>query len=260
MSEFVGVRRGRNAVSTALHVMLNLALAVGSTALTLISGSWILGVLLVVLSKWRVIAVRPRYWWLNIKASLVDFIVGISLVLLVYFAGEDLNIGHIILTVLYAVWLVGIKPQSSKLMTEVQALLAIFLGISATVLVCASLDPIVLAICSFIIGYGASRHVLIQSEDHDFTLVTFIFGLIMAEISFVLYHWLIMYRLGSSGLVVSQMAVAQSLVAFVLERGHMSALKHDGRIKAKDMAAPAIFSLVLGALMILLFSRPIFNV
>ena len=111
MADYVMLRKGRNAISSLTHLILNLSLAVASTALTVISGSWILGVVLVLLSKWRVIAVRPRYWWLNIKANLVDYTVGISLALLVYLAGtEGLNAWHIILTAIYAFWLIVVKP------------------------------------------------------------------------------------------------------------------------------------------------------
>jgi hypothetical protein len=85
MSEFIGIRKGRNVLSMMAHILLNLALAIGSTVLTLVSGSWILSLILVILSKWRVVAVRPRYWWLNIKANLVDFIVGVSLIMLVFY-------------------------------------------------------------------------------------------------------------------------------------------------------------------------------
>ncbi|MCL1839929.1 hypothetical protein FWF89_02960 [Candidatus Saccharibacteria bacterium] len=260
MSEFIGIRKGRNMLSVVAHVLLNLALAVGSTVVTLVSGSWILGILLVLLSKWRVVAVRPRYWWLNIKANLVDFIVGASLVLLVYYAGLELNLAHVALTVIYALWLVVIKPKSSELMAEVQALVAIFFGMSAAVLVGANLDPLLIVICGFVIGYGAGRHVLIQSEDHDFSLVTFVFGLLLAEVSFVLYHWLIMYSFGDTGVIVSQMAIVSSLLAFVLFKGYKSALNHDGKMRAEDVVMPALFSVIIVVLMIMYFSRPIFNV
>ena len=260
MVDFINVRRGRNVLSGAMHVVLNLVLAVASTALTLISGSWILGAALVLLSKWRTVAVRPRYWWLNIKSSLVDLIVGMGLVLLVYFAGTELNVGHVILTVVYAVWLVAIKPKSSELMTEVQSLMAVFFGMAAATVVAANLDPVVLVVASFVIGYGATRHLLIQSEDHDFSIITFAVGLLMAQISFVLYHWLIVYSLDAIGLVVSQLAIIQTLLVFVFFKGYKSALKHDGALRASEVLLPTFFSVAVIVLMVLFFSRPIFDV
>ena len=260
MSGFVRIRKGRNMLSVAMHVVLNLLLAVASTTLTLVSGSWILGVLLVVLSKWRVVAVRPRYWWLNIKANLVDFIVGVSLVLLVYYAGAELNFAHVVLTLAYAVWLVWVKPKSSELMTEVQAFVAVFFGLSAAVFIGVNMDPIVIVICSFVIGYGASRHVLIQGEDHDFSLVTFVAGLLLAEVSWLSYHWLIIYSVEKTGMMVPQMAILGTLLMFVFMKGYKSALKHDGKIRVGDVVAPAIFSGLIVVLMVVYFSKPLFNV
>jgi len=262
MADYIALRKGRNALSTVLHIALNIALAVISTALTVISGNWVFGVLLVLLSKWRVVAVRPRYWWVNIKANLVDYTVGISLALLVYMAGTDgLNFWHILLTVIYAVWLVIIKPRSETIMTEVQAIFAIFFGTFATALITSQLDPIVGVVFCFVIGYGTSRHVLIQSDDHDFTLTTFICGLLLAEMSWIFYHWAIVYRFGESAtFAIPQFPIAASVLFFLMARGYKSALRHDGKIRADDIVIPTIFSVLVMFVMIFFFSVANFNI
>ena len=48
MTDYVMLRKGRNAISSFAHVSLNIALALASTALTLISGNWVFGILLVI--------------------------------------------------------------------------------------------------------------------------------------------------------------------------------------------------------------------
>ncbi len=262
MADYVAFRKGRNALSNVLHILLNILLALGSTALTVISGSWVFGILLVLLSKWRVIAVRPRYWWVNIKANLVDFTVGISLAMLVYLAGtEGLNMWHIILTVIYAIWLVVIKPRSEPAMTEIQAITALFFGTYAVSLMTAQINPIICVILCFVIGYGASRHVLIQSDDHEYTIVTFICGLILAELSWIFYHWSIVYRFGeSSQLFLPQLPIAASVIFFMLARGYKSALRHDGKIRADDIIIPAIFSALVMFVMVFFFSVASFDI
>lgn len=264
MADYVMLRKGRNALSTVIHVVLNVALAVTSTALTVVSGNWIFGVLLVLLSKWRVVAVRPRYWWLNIKANLVDYIVGISLVLLVYLAGTtSLNIWHIILTVIYAVWLVFIKPRSTERANELQSMCAVFFGGFATALITDGLnDPLLATLLTFVIGYGASRHILMQGEDHDYALSTFIFGLLFMEMTWVLYHWTIIYPLsiGATSLVVPQLPIAISVLFFVFMRGYKSAVRHDGKIRTDDIFLPALFSVLLMVVMIFFFSTAKFNI
>ncbi len=256
------LRKGRNKLSSVTHVVLNIALAVVSTALTVISGNWIFGVALVLLSKWRVLAVRPRYWWVNIKANLVDLTVGVSLALLVYIAGtDDLNVWHILLTIIYAVWLVVIKPRSDSVWTEVQALFAIFFGTFVTAIMSAQLDPIVGVINAFIIGYGASRHVLVQGDDREFTLVTFICGLLMSEMSWIFYHWCIVYRLSEeSSFVIPQLPIAASVIFFMIARGYKSALHHDGKIRATDIIVPALFSVIVLFVMVFFFSEASFDI
>ena len=264
MADYVMLRKGRNVLSAIVHAILNVALAVTSTAVTVISGSWILGVLLVLLSKWRVVAVRPRYWWLNIKANLVDYIVGISMVLLVYIAGTSmLNAWHIVLTIIYVIWLVIIKPRSSEKANELQSIFAVFFGTFATAIMADSLnDPLVSTILCFIIGYGASRHILMQGEDHDYTLSTFIFGLLFAEIAWVLYHWTITYslNLGSINFIIPQLPIAVSLLFFVFMRGYKSAVRHDGKIRTDDILLPIIFSALLMFVMVFFFSTAKFYI
>ncbi len=262
MADFVMLRKGRNALSTVTHVVLNIALAITTTALTVISGNWIFAVLLVILSKWRIVAVRPRYWWLNFKANLVDLTVGISLVMLVYLAGSDgLNVWHIILTAIFAIWLIIIKPMSKTFATEVQAMFAIFFGTFATALITSSFDSIVGVIICFIIGYGASRHILMQSTDHDFNIITFICGLLLGELSWIFYHWSIVYRLGMERVfIIPQLPIAASLMFFVFARGYGSAIRHDGKIRTDDIVLPALFSAIVMFVMLFFFSVANFDI
>lgn len=261
MADYIALRKGRNALSTVLHIVLNISLAVFSTALTVISGNWIFGVLLVLLSKWRIVAVRPRYWWTNLKANLVDLTVGISLALLVYMAGNEFNVWHAILTTVYAVWLVIIKPRSETAMTEIQAMFAIFFGSFAATLVSSQFDPLVGVLACAIIGYGASRHVLMQSDDRDFTFTTFICSLLMGEASWIFYHWSIVYKFDSAAtLVVPQLPIVASVLFFLFARGYKSALLHDGKVRADDILIPAIFTALVMFTMIFFFSVASFNV
>ena len=88
MADYVIIRRGRNILSTILHVLLNLVLAIATIFLNLATASFIPGCVLVLLSKWRMFAVRPRYLFVNIKSNLVDLIMGFSFVFLAYCAGN----------------------------------------------------------------------------------------------------------------------------------------------------------------------------
>ena len=138
MADYIFARKSRNIASSAVHILLNILLGMGAVLVTVFSGSPILGIILVVISKWRMFAVRRRYLWLNIKSNLVDLIVGLSIVFLAYSAGSSFAVVDFILMAVYTVWLIFVKPMSSERANLVQALFAVFLGISASTIMTAS--------------------------------------------------------------------------------------------------------------------------
>ncbi|MBQ3306124.1 hypothetical protein IJH02_01660 [Candidatus Saccharibacteria bacterium] len=260
MADYILVRKSRNILSSIIHIVLNVLLGFGSIFLTTISGSWILGILLVLVSKWRIFAVRPRFWLLNIKSSLVDLIVGSSFVFIAYCAGTTVLPVHIAVALLYTLWLIILKPKSSEIATELQSLAAVFLGTTAAVMLSASLDSIVIVLAAFLIGYAAARHVLVQGEDNDFSLVTAVCGLISAELAWLSHSWLIVYTFGNSGVVIPQISIILTVFAFVFGRVYKSIIKHDNKLKADDTLVPIIFSVAVILVIFLFFSKPVFDV
>ena len=260
-SDYIFIRRSRNALSTALHLVMNILLGVGSVLVTIVSGSWIIGFVLVLLSKWRMFAVRPHYLWLNVKSNLVDLIVGFSVVLLAYFSGTKIMLVHYLLSLIYVLWLTVIKPRTSEAWNLAQALIAIFLGTTASSILAASINPILLVALEFIIGYGAAHHVLAQnnnSSDHGYPAL--IFGIIFAEIALLCHSWLIVYTFMDAGIIIPQLSLILTVFAFMIERLYRSVEERDGQLKFKDVAVPVIFSIVILAVIIIGFSEPIFNV
>ncbi len=260
-SDYIFIRKSRNALSTALHIAMNILLGVGSIFVTIVSGSWIIGFILVLLSKWRMFAVRPHYLWLNIKSNLVDLIVGFSFVLLAFFSGTSLLPVHYILAAGYVLWLVVIKPKTSETWNLIQALFAIFIGSTAASILSASIDPILLVGLEFIVGYGSARHVLAQNNNmNDNGYPALIFGVIFSEIALLCHSWLIVYAFVDLGIIISQLALILTVFSFMTERLFRSVEQRDGEFKLKDVAIPLTFSIICLAVIIIGFSEPIFNV
>ena len=260
MADYVLARKSRNVASNMVHIFLNLLLGVGSVLVTVLSGSPLLGLILVFASKWRIFAVRSRYLWLNIKSNLVDLIVGISVVLLAYSAGNAFLPVDFILMAFYSVWLIAIKPLSGENATLVQSLVAVFFGVSAATIMTATLDPTVLILCTFLIGYAASRHVLSQSEDKDFTLTTLVCGLVFAEIAWLCYSWSIIYTFGSTGIRIPQLAIILTIFAFVYNYTRRAMIKYQADFRFKHIVGPVIFGATLITIIVICFSNPIFNI
>ena len=260
MADYIFIRKSRNALSSFLHVLMNISLGVGSILITIISGSWILGFLLVFLSKWRIFAVRPRFWFLNIKSNLVDLIVGSSFVFIAYFAGTEILPVHFVLAAFYTAWLIFVKPRTSKTATIFQALCAVLFGTTAAVLTLSSFNSIFLILAEFIIGYGASRHLFVQIGDKNFTHLSITCGLLCAETTWLLYSWSILYTFGNTGIIIPQLSLVLTISAFSFSKIFQSTLRHDGKLKFSEIVTPALFGILTIAIIIFGFSNPIFNI
>ena len=191
---------------------------------------------------------------------MVDIIVGLSVVLLTYYAGAAFLPVDFILMIFYCVWLLVIKPWSSELAAMVQSLIAVFLGMSATAIMAANLNSIVIVLLAFLVGYAASRHVLAQSNDRDFTLTTLVCGLMFAEIAWLCQSWSIVYTFGSTGIRIPQIAIILTIFAFVYNYVRQTMIKSQEDFKFSQIIGPVLFGAILIGIVVLWFSNPIFNI
>lgn len=263
MADFVLARKSRNIASNLVHIFLNILLGIGVVLITVFSGSPVIGVLLVLLSKWRMFAVRRRYLWLNIKANLVDIIFGLSIVLLSFYAGMELMPVHFMLIVLAIVWLLVIKPMSSENATLVQAMMAVFFGISASTIMTANADPILAVLVAFLIGYAASRHVLSQTSSQDYTLTTLICGLVFAEVALLCHSWSIIYEINfplQTGIRIPQAAIILTIFTFVYNYARQTMIRYQDDFRFRDIIGPVLFGVILVGVIVIWFSDPAFNI
>lgn len=283
MADYIFIRKSRNALSSALHIVLNLLLAIVSIGATIITGNCIIGLILVIISKWRIFAVNHRYWLLNIRSSLVDLIVGTSFVLLTYYTiDSSINTTflpvHFLLMALYAIWLIIVKPRSSTTFTIIQALTAVLLGSTAAVFLDSTIstalheltgsisDSGALTLIEFLIGFAASHHVLVQNAKNDYLFPSLICALIFGEISWLMHSWLILYTIDSlgsintAGVCLSQLGIILSVLAFAYFKIYNELAHNKGKIQFANIALPVTFCLVVIIVLLTGFSLPRFNI
>jgi hypothetical protein len=146
---------------------------------------------IIILSKWRMFAVRPRYWPANIRANAVDIIVGLSLLI---FMVQSTSIGLQLLWALaYGVWLLFIKPGTEILMVSLQAGLGQLLGFMALYLGWTTAPLYGLVIASGGICYLAARHFFDSFDEPYSKLLSYLWGYFGAALCWVLGHWLLFY-------------------------------------------------------------------
>ena len=203
---------------------------------------------LVLLSKWRIFAVRSRYWAANIRANLVDVIVGISMVIFLYAASGDLP-SQIGLTALYIAWLLFLKPKSKRAYVAAQAMVGLVFGIGAIIQTSPILPAFVVVLLSWLVGYAAARHILSVQHESHINFLSLIWGFVVAEIMWLTYHWTIGYQVGNS-LQLSQVVVILAALSFLAERVYVS-FRKNGEIVSGEVMMPTL--LVLSIIGVVLF-------
>ncbi len=147
---------------------------------------------LVLLSKWRMVAVKPRFWPANIRANSVDIIVGLSVVI---FMTHSASISYqLAWVVLYAIWLVVLKPASGLFMVSAQAFIAQLFGLVALYLAWSNGPLYGLTLLTGIICYFAARHFFDGFDEPYAKLLAYTWSYFGAALAWLLSHWLIYYH------------------------------------------------------------------
>ena len=252
MADFVILRKSRNALSSFIHIILNIALAASSILITWTTSSPLIGLLLVAISKWRMLAVRPRYWELNLKSNLVDLIVGCSFVLIAYCSGSTFLPIHAILIALYSIWLIFLKPRSTEFATNMQSIWAIFFGTIALTLMTASANSIAMVIGNAIIGYAAARHILVQGDDKDYNIIMLAAAIFSGEVAWLCHSWLIVYSFAGTGIIIPQLSIIMVIVAYLFGYAYKVFYREmTEKFKWSDVSMPTIFAVLLITVIVL---------
>lgn len=255
--------RRRSFLSEVAYTTLNIGLAIAVALAVYYTQSVLLGIMLVLVSKWRVLAVRPRFWYANFLSNLVDIIVSISVVFLLQAITQSnllpnqelalMGVG----TLLYIIWLLVIKPRSKRSFVAVQAGTAMLLGSWALFTVTYNWPVSVVVLSMWVIGYMTARHVLSTYDDETYTRsLSLVWGLVLAEIGWVTYHWAIAYQLPFTGgaLMLPQVSIIVTLVGFVVYKAYDS-FYHYQKIRLSDVILPLLFTVSILLVLLLLFNR-----
>jgi hypothetical protein len=168
--------------SHVLHIALNVGLPI--IAYVLVRTSFVtIAVLLILMSKWRMFAVQPRYWVANAIANGVDVMVGVALVL--FMASTVSGWWQFLWVALYAVWLVWLKPRSDVLSVSAQAMIGQLLGLSVLYLKLGDSSLFTLVV--------SARHFLTSFDEAHTALLAHAWAYFSASLAFILGHWLLFY-------------------------------------------------------------------
>lgn len=197
----------KHGYSHLLHLVLTAAMPV--LLYILVRASFTTpAIAVLLLSKWRMFAVRPRYWIANIRGNAIDIIVGISVIYFMTYA--DAASWQLLWVGLYAVWLVVVKPKSSMTWVSLQALIGQTAGLFSLYLIFPDAPLAALVVAHWFIAYYAARHFFVSFDEEHARFLAMMWALFAASLGWLLGHWLLFYS------VVSQPTLLLTVLGFGL--------------------------------------------
>lgn len=226
--------------SRILHIFLNVLLPVILILLIRLNFEQ-LAFVLVILSKWRTLDIKPRFWIANIRSNSVDIIFGLSMVVFII---QSANIYYQLGWVaIYIVWLLFIKPSSDLLIVSLQSFIAQIVGLSAVYLIWVNGSLYLLTFLTGLICYLVARHFFDNYEEQYAKLLSYTWAYIGASLSWILNHWLIYYK------VISQPVLILGIIGYGLSM--MYYLDHIGKLKTLYRREIIVsLSLILGIIVL----------
>ncbi len=228
--------------SSAAHVVLNVVLVL--MILLLVAKPIalpLLAVVLLLISKWRMLAVRPRYWLTNIRSNLVDIGVGMSVIAFMW-RGDNIWL-QLFWSALYTAWLLLLKPRSSMFMVILQAMLAQGVMLVALHGTFPNWGVASLVLGTWLICYVSARHFFSAFEEVSGREIAHFWAVFAAELAWVLSHWQLTYG------IVPQIALIISIIGYALASSYY--LKATERLKPQLRNQFVIVTIVILSVVIL---------
>ncbi len=175
----------------------------------------------ILISKWRIVAVGPHFWLPNLRSNAADLIVGLSTVALMSSAPVSyVEIINPLLAILFATWLLLIKPRSGAVIVSLQAFIAQFYGLlSLYLLLDHAISPRygwIVILLAWLVGRSAARHFLSLYPDYEARSVLIsLWGFVVAQLAWVFWVWNVIYVLPAHVFAIPLIALIVSVLSYV---------------------------------------------
>jgi hypothetical protein len=190
------------------------------------------------------LAVRPRFWAANVRANAVDIMVGLSIVLFMSHAANTLAL-QLLWVLLYAGWLIVIKPASTTLMVTLQAGIGQLTALMALFMAWADGPLYALSLATGLICFLAARHFFDAFDEPYTKMLSYTWGYLGAALGWLLGHWLIFYG------IIAQPTLLLSVIGYSLAGIYY--LDHYEKL-GKGVRRQLVFIMIAAVIVILAFS------
>jgi hypothetical protein len=196
-----------------MHWVPNLILVAGLVVL-IYYNLLLLSLVLIVISKWQVFRGGRASWLRNLRDEACDLVVAVATIaLLVVYQGDWWLTG--LVAGFYYIWLVILKPRTGPVWMGVQAAVCQLVGLSVLFLFARSLPMPLIVGGAWLVAIIAADHFLSPHHDPARLILTFMWGLLVAQASWLFWRWLILYSLLGSRVIIPQAPLVLTIAGYV---------------------------------------------
>lgn len=194
MKQITKKLRPTGGFSHVLHLLLTIVLPIAVYVLIRLN-LVPLAVIVVLVSKWRIFSVRPRYWLPLIRANAVDIIFALSTI--IFMINTSSGLIQMIWAVAFALWLVLIKPSSSVFGISMQAFIAMIYGLVAVYVEWGGSTAVVIMLMTWLVAYSTAQHFLSSFDETHNNFLAHAWALFSASLAWLLSHDLLYFQVFS---------------------------------------------------------------
>ncbi len=176
--------------ATVIHILLTAGLALLSYVLVRLNFGW-LAIVLILVSKWRMFAIKIRHWPASIRANAVDIFVGFSVVMFMVVSGTQAL--QLLWAAIYVLWLLLVKPLSSTLWIGLQAMIAQAVMLTAIFLFWPDASTLTFVFLGWAVAYFSARHFFSAFDGTMSRAAAYSWAFFVASVAWLGGHWLIFY-------------------------------------------------------------------
>ncbi len=212
----------RPGLAAALHVLLTATLPLLTYVLVRLDFAWV-AVLLLVLSKWRMFAVKSRHWPANFRANAVDIFFRLAMITFMFESTTQSL--QLLWVAIYSGWLLFIKPKSSPIWIGVQALASQAVSLTAAFLYWQESSTLFLMFITWVITYASARHFLTAFDESMSRSTAYTWSFFSAAIAWLSGHWLIYYGpIAQPALLLTVLGYGLASMYYLEHRDKLSAV------------------------------------
>lgn len=205
--------------------------------------------------KWRIFSWHPYRLWRNLKSNSCDVIVITSSVLAMDFYRQRVWI-LAFFGLFLAVWLLFIKPASSRPAVAFQAACCHLLGLSAIWLngVEQGMNGIIAILATAMVAYGSARHLtqaLGINESAHRNMVAITWAVLVAQLAWLSWLWSVVYHLPGD-ILLPQIALLSTVLGYFAAYHIYQLPQYRRRLPSKLVFQQVAFCLIVVAAIIAL--------